>query len=892
MLSFNFIVSISLIYVAGLFAIAYIAENRASRGEMGFLRSPLVYTLSISVYSTAWTFYGAVGSAARNGLEFVAIYLGPTLVFIGWWWFLRKLIRVGRTQRITSIADLISSRYGKSNSLAVIVTLLAVIGTTPYIALQLQSITVSFSAFTAGVSGEASAPEAASTAFWVAAGLALFTVLFGTRSVDANERHHGVVTAIAVEAVVKLVALLAVGAFVVWGVASGPADIFSRIDPELLHGRQIFSGRWVTLVFLSATAIVCLPRMFQVVVVENSAERHLATASWAFPLYLFLMSLFVLPIAIAGLDLLPAGANPDLFVLTVPLAQNQDALAMLAFLGGFSSATSMVIVAAIALSTMVSNHVVMPVWLVFARDRNPASDDIRTVLLRARRVSIGGILFLGYLYYRFTGGSGALASIGLIAFLGVAQVLPALLGGLFWTGATRRGAGAGIIAGFALWAYTLFLPSFDGSFILSADMLENGLFGQALLRPQALLGLNIEDTLIHALVWSLGVNTLLFVVVSLATVPTPIERLQMEKFVNVFGTAPATSTMSRTATSEELLILAQRILGRNDGVRLFREAAAGQGKATGLPDPTDQFIEKFERELAGSVGAATAHAMIGQIASGEAISVEDMIAVADETAQIMEYSQKLEAQSRTLSETAEQLRTANRKLLDLGEQRDAFLSQVSHELRTPMTSIRSFAEILRDSGAMDAEKLKRFSSIILEESLRLTRLLDEILDLSFLESGQIKLNLAQVSLHEVIARALSATQTLQKQSRISVVYSKDTRNLTLLTDFDRLAQVFINLITNAIKYGDAQKPEILISSRMTNGVLITDVADNGPGIPAQYREFIFEKFSRLSGENASGSAGLGLAISSEIMRNLGGSLSYEGGGEGAVFRVQLPQARA
>ncbi|KPU85023.1 sodium:solute symporter, partial [Marinosulfonomonas sp. PRT-SC04] len=383
------------------------------RGQFGWLRSPLVYTLSLSIYCTAWTFYGAVGYAARSGLEFLTIYLGPTLVMVGWWWILRKLVRIGRTQRITSIADLISSRYGKSNLLGVIVTVMAVIGTTPYIALQLQSVTLSFAVFAQRASDDGTGDWVASnlnaTALWVAVGLALFTVLFGTRNLDANERHYGVVTAIAAEAVMKLFALIAVGVFVVWGVADGAGDILARIDASPIANWDIRPGRWVSLTFLSAVAFLTLPRMFQVMVVENVDERHLATASWAFPLYLFFMSLFVVPIAVVGLDLLPAGSNPDLFVLTVPLSQGQNGLAILSFLGGFSSATSMVIIAAIALSTMVSNHIVMPIWLSVARQGATVSGDVRQVVLLSRRISIAVILALGYAYFRVSGGGAALA---------------------------------------------------------------------------------------------------------------------------------------------------------------------------------------------------------------------------------------------------------------------------------------------------------------------------------------------------------------------------------------------------------------------------------------------------------------------------------------------------
>ncbi|NND22462.1 MAG: sodium:solute symporter, partial [Silicimonas sp.] len=280
MLSFNLLITICLSYVAMLFAVAFWADKRAERGRVGWVRAPLVYTLSLSIYCTAWTFYGAVGYAARSGLEFVTIYLGPTLVMLAWWALLRRLVRIGRTERITSIADLISSRFGKSNLLGVLVTVLAVIGTTPYIALQLQSVTLSFEVFSAAEAGQI---DGDNTALLVAAGLAVFTIIFGTRNLDVNERHHGVVMAIAVEAVVKLVALLAVGIFVVFTVGGGVGETMARIEASPIAEWNLRPDRWVTLVFLSAVAFICLPRMFQVMVVENSDERHLATAAWAFP---------------------------------------------------------------------------------------------------------------------------------------------------------------------------------------------------------------------------------------------------------------------------------------------------------------------------------------------------------------------------------------------------------------------------------------------------------------------------------------------------------------------------------------------------------------------------------------------------------------------------------
>jgi len=890
MVSFNLLVAVSLGYVVFLFAVAFVADRSARRGRLRLLHSPLVYTLSLSIYATAWTFYGAVGYAARSGLEYLTIYLGPTLVFVGWWWFLRKLVRVGRLNRITSIADLISSRYGKSPGLAVLVTVLAVVGTTPYIALQLQSVTLSFAVFAATAAGGGVLPDRNATALLVAAGLALFTVLFGTRNLDANERHHGVVTAIAVEAVVKLVALLAVGVFVVWGVAGGAGDVLARISASPIATMSSTGGRWVALIFLSATAIITLPRMFQVLVVENSHERHLSTAAWAFPLYLMLISLFVVPIAVVGLAVLPKGSNPDLFVLTVPLSLGHDNLAMLAFLGGFSSATSMVIVAAIALSTMVSNHIVMPLWLWWhAAGGASMSGDVRKLVLRTRRISIAAVLLLGYTYFRVTGGTEALASIGLISFAGVAQALPALIGGLYWRGATRRGAVVGLCAGFAIWAYTMFLPSFEGQF-LPAALMTQGPFGIGWLRPHALFGFDSLDPLLNALFWSIGLNTGLFILVSLVTFPSPLERLQGAQFVNVFDRNPRPGGwVGGSVESEDLLVMAQRIMGAAEAQTLFQASAREQGKAEYLPDPTPEFLERLERELAGSVGAATAHAMVGRMTGGTAVSVQDLLAVADETAQMMEHSSQLEAKSRELGRTARKLRDANAKLTELSVQKDAFLSQVSHELRTPMTSIRAFSQILEDADRLPPEMIRKFSIIIQDESIRLTRLLDDLLDLSVLESGTVVLNVQTGNLVDVIDRAVSAASRPVGARELLIRRERTAENVTISTDTDRLRQVFINLLTNAAKYCAAPVPELRIAVSAHSDRFMIDFIDNGSGIVPKRREIIFEKFSRLSDQASAGSAGLGLAICRELMAQLGGSVSYLPGQSGTAFRVILPR---
>ncbi|QGX98479.1 sodium:solute symporter [Roseovarius faecimaris] len=884
----NVLVIVCLLYVALLFAVAFAADRAALHGRGGWLRSPLIYTLSLSIYCTAWTFYGAVGFAARSGLEFVTIYLGPTLVMIGWWWALRKMVRIGRSQRITSVADLISSRYGKSNLLAVIVTMLAVIGTTPYIALQLQSVTLSFEAF-ASVDHTGPSTVSGSTALWVAAGLSLFTIVFGTRNLDANERHHGVVMAIALEAVVKLFALLAVGVFVVWGLAGGVSETFARIDASKIADWEVKGDRWIGLTALSAAAFLCLPRMFQVMVVENEDEGHLATAAWAFPAYLMLMSLFVVPIAAVGLDLMPEGSNPDLFVLTLPLQEGREGLAILTFLGGFSSATSMVIVAAIALSTMLSNHVVMPIWLRMTGGSAVVSGDVRHVALLARRLSIAGVVFLGYVYLRLSDGGAGLAAIGLISFAGVAQFLPAMIGGMFWRGATRLGALAGLSAGFVVWLYALYLPSFGPGVVLSQAVFEQGPLGLDWLRPRALFGAEGMDPLVHAVMWSMLFNTIFFIVVSILTFPTPLERLQGAQFVNIFQhSSTAASWAGGLAKSEDLLLMSQRIMGAEEAQKFFTEAASKQGFSGYLPEPTPDFLQALERELSGSVGGATAHAMISQIVGGATVSVQDLMAVADETAQIMEYSSQLEVKSRELSRTARQLRAANEKLTQVSAQKDSFLGQISHELRTPMTSIRAFSEILRDARDLSDAEIGKYSSIIHDEAVRLTRLLDDLLDLSVLESGQVVLNAQTGSLSALLSRSIAAAGG--EGGSLDVRYTPLAEDITLTTDHDRLAQVFINLITNARKYCDAEDPVLEISTHLDGETARVEFSDNGSGIAPEMRSMVFEKFSRISHGRVDG-AGLGLAICREIMTRLDGQIEIIPTMTGTAFRVTLPVSR-
>jgi Na+/proline symporter len=591
------VVVTSFAYLGLLFAIAYYADRRADAGR-SLIANPYIYALSLAVYATAWTFYGSVGRAAADGVGFLPIYIGPTLMIALWWVVMRKILRISKENRITSLADFIASRYGKSALVGGVVTVIAVIGIVPYISLQLKAVSNSFTIVlqypeivmptTVGA-----VPVLQDTALWVALILAAFTILFGTRHLYSAEHHEGMVAAIAFESLVKLLAFLAVGAFVTFGIYDGFGDVFARaaevksLRPLLTPLEGVAGGyaNWVWLTVLSMLAIMFLPRQFQVSVIENTDEKHLNKAIWLFPLYMLAINVFVLPIAFGGRLHFPGGGvDADTFVLTIPMAEREELLALLVFIGGLSAATGMVIVETIALSTMVCNDLVMPVLLRLRRLRLAERRDLTGLLLGIRRGAILLILLLGYLYFRLAGEAYALVSIGLISFAAVAQFAPAALGGIFWKGGTRRGALAGLLAGFGVWFYTLLLPALARSGWLPIGLLEQGPFGIALLKPLQLFGLSGLDQITHAMLWSMIANVGAYVWVSLSGAQSAEEHRQGSVFVDVFRRSPQTAGARfwrGTASASDLHSLLPR-LRRAQGAALARAGARG-GRGPGAP---------------------------------------------------------------------------------------------------------------------------------------------------------------------------------------------------------------------------------------------------------------------------------------------------------------------
>ena len=905
------IVLTAFVYLGVLFAIAYYADERADAGR-SVIASPYIYSLSLAVYATAWTFYGSVGRAASDGVGFLPIYIGPTLMIALWWVVMRKILRISKQNRITSLADFIASRYGKSALLGGLVTVIAVIGILPYISLQLKAVSNSFMILVqypeivmpAKIGVLATRQD---TALWVALILAAFTIAFGTRHLDAAEHHQGMVAAIAFESLVKLLAFLAVGVFVTFGIYDGFGDLFGRVAavPKLramltpLEGVAGGYANWVWLTILSMMAIMFLPRQFQVAVIENVDEKHLNKAIWLFPLYMLAINVFVLPIAFGGLLRFPDGSvDADTFVLTLPMAEKRELLALLVFIGGLSAATGMVIVETIALSTMVCNDLVMPVLLRLRRLRLNERRDLTGLLLGIRRGAIVLILLLGYLYYKLAGEAYALVSIGLISFAAVAQFAPAILGGIFWKGGTRAGALSGLLAGFAVWLYTLFLPALARSGWLPLGLLEHGPFGIELLKPLQLFGLSGLDQISHAMIWSMIANVGAYCAVSLSASPSAEEHRQASLFVDVFRHEAGGARFWRgTASVPDLYSLLARFLGTATADSAFGEYASARG--FGWPDERliadAELVHYVEVQLAGAIGAASARVMVAAVAKEEALSIDEVREILDEASQVVVYSHKLEQKSRELEAATAELRGANERLTELDRLKDDFVSTVTHELRTPLTSIRAITEILLDDPDVEVEQRKKFLGIITKEAERLSRLINQVLDLAKIESGKADWVQTRVDMKEVISDTLAAMDQLFREKNIRVEARLPEKVSTVTVDLDRMTQVMLNLLSNAVKFCDGANGRVEIALAEREGFLSVDVRDNGRGISPEDHETIFNKFHQVGDtltDKPHGS-GLGLHISRQIVEHFGGRMWVESSlGGGARFSFTLPTGAA
>jgi Na+/proline symporter/nitrogen-specific signal transduction histidine kinase len=900
-----------------LFAIAYWGDKRADEGR-SIIANPYIYTLSLAVYCTAWTFYGSVGMATRSGLGFLTIYLGPTLMTILGWLVLRKIIRISKVQRITSIADFIASRYGKSQVLGGAVTIIAVMGVIPYIALQLKAISTGFLMINQypDISlsfNFADIPVLGDTAFYVALMLALFAILFGTRHLEATERHEGLVAAIAFESVVKLAAFLTVGIFVTYFLYDGFTDLFRAAgnlsnlkqpatladEPSINFFKDLLtiSARegtyidWGIYLFLSMLAILFLPRQFQVMVVENVNEEHLNRAIWLFPLYLLAINIFVLPVALAGILHFSDAAKADWFVLMLPMAEHQQLLALFVYLGGMSAATGMVIVETIALSTMICNDLVMPVLIRLPIKAFSGQSDLRGLLLTIRRASIALVLMLGYAYFHTIGEFYALVSIGLVSFAAVAQFAPAMLGGIFWKGGTRAGALSGLIAGFIVWAYTLPLPNLVKAGLIPESFVTQGLFGIELLKPYQLFGLQHFSPISQSVFWSMLFNISAYIGVSVFSRARVVEHTQAALFVDVFKYSGETGDSlfwRGTASLPALQSLLRRFLGQSRADDALADYARKRNVINSEYLAADADLVSYaEKLLTGAIGSASARAMVSSVVKEEPLGIEEVLNILDETRQVIAYSRELE------KATAE-LKAANAQLQELDRLKDDFISTVSHELRTPLTSVRSLSEILHTNPNIDSDQIEKFTGIIIKESDRLIRLISQVLDYEKIESAQITWSVTSLNLEEVIKDAITSTRQLIDDKNINLNLDIEPYIPTVSGDRDRLVQVMVNLISNAVKFCQVDRGHIAVHLQAKSDHLLVRVIDNGIGIKPENINRVFEPFHQVKNPTRGRpmGTGIGLTITKRIIDFHHGRIWAESTpGKGATFSFTLPTNR-
>ena len=642
------VIAIALAYIGLLFVVASYGDRARLLGREGRSRL-LIYPLSLAIYCTSWTFFGSVGLASRTGYDFLAIYVGPVLMIALASPLLVRVVRLAKSQNITSIADFIAARYGKHQGVAALVALIAIVGTVPYIALQLKAVSSSLATMLGPLATGPGIiqPVFGDIALLVALAMASFAMLFGTRHIDATEHQHGLILAIAAESLIKLVAFLAVGIFVSFVMFDGPAALFAKAIEHPQAGdilaRAPNFGTFAVMTLLSLFAILLLPRQFHVAVVENNNEDEIRRAAWLFPLYLVLINLFVVPIAIAGLlTFTPDKVDSDMYVLALPLVAGSDVLAIVAFVGGLSAGTAMVIVESVALAIMVSNDIVMPMVLKRREAYVTGPADIGTLLLAVRRLAIFAILLLAYLYYR-SAGDAQLASIGLLSFAAVAQLAPAFLGGLIWRRATARGAIAGMSAGILAWAYTLLLPSFADAGLVDPGILAHGPFGLAMLRPQSMLGLDLPP-LVHGVLWSLSLNIVAYTGFSLARAPAAIERLQADLFVppDLAPMAPSFLLRRSSVTVAELTTTVARYLGEERTHAALDSFAATRRISLAPEAPADfQLLRHAEHLIASAIGAASSRLVLSLLLRRSTVSTQAALKLLDDASAALHYNREI-----------------------------------------------------------------------------------------------------------------------------------------------------------------------------------------------------------------------------------------------------------
>lgn len=879
---------LSIAYLLFLFYVAFIAEKFKFR-KHSIINNPLVFSLSLAVYCSAWTFYGSVGQIRISGLGFLAIYLGPTLAMLLGWTVLRKIHRIAQVHAITSIADFVSTRYGKSKTLGVVVTICALLAGIPYIGLQIKAISNSIHTLTNGRDSQIFLSD---PSFYIVLLLIVFTVLFGTRKIQPDERHEGMVFAIAVESIIKLIAFLTVGICVTYIWQQGLSDVFTNyftlpaIQKSFNLEQNLGYGNWFMYILISGFAFFLLPRQFQVAIVENQNENNFKQAIWLFPLYLFLIIIFVIPIAISGVGLFGINYNADQLVLDLPLHFSSPYIALVAYLGGFAAATGMIIVECTAISTMVTNSIILPG--LFKSGRFIERYKFKTLFFAVwiRRITIITTIMVAYIYFKYLPSELSLVSMGLISFVAVAQFAPAILGGIWWKELNKKGVLWGIVTGGCIWFFGLVIPSLLPAF----PALRQGV--DSFYELFSMFSIQQFDQISNVAFWSLLTNAAITVSVSMSVKASSLDMKQALLFVDIFGysTPEGKSAFWKgKAKNENLSALLASFLGRKNATIAIAKFAKQHDINTNEAFASPITVNFVESTLSQFVGTSTANILVSSVSKEEVVTVEEVLEVLRRSETVVEQNQELEQKTWQLELLSGELKKANDKLEAADAQKDDFIRTVTHEFRTPLTAIKSLTEIINDHDDLSTEEKGQFLETIIEETDRLSRMVNEILEIEKYESGKQILNTKDLELKQLGEAVKNRLLAVAKEKNIHLLIN--TSEGSLVADRDKLMQMLLNLVSNAIKF-TPEGGKIVVDMETHAENCIFEVQDNGIGIPVEKIPYVFEKFYQagdLKSNKVKGS-GLGLAIVKKIVEIHQGKIEIQST-VGTLVTVYIPIKR-
>ena len=873
-----------ILYLGILFFIAYFAEKKRSSF---WVNNPYVYSLSLAVYCSAWTYYGSIGVAANQGLEYMAIYVGPIIIIPSWIYLNSKIIRISRVNKISSIADFIGLRYGNSRSLSAIIALVCILAIIPYIALQIKSISETFHLITVT---ENSTSILFDSSTYVVIIIALFSSYYGTKYVDASEKRLGIISAVAAESFFKLIFFVILGLFVVYGVFNGFEDIYRQAEklPDFA-AKNSFNGlegsfNWFLMLMLSMSAIFLLPRQFHTAIIENRKEKHIKTAIWLFPLYLLIFNFFVFPIAWGGKILFfGQDVNPELYSILIPQKFGNIFISTLVFFGGLSACISMIIISSISLSIMLSNNIIIPYgWLDKFKSEND-TDNTKSIV-NIRKVSIFLLIISGFIFYKYLLLGKSLFSIGLVSFVLIAQLGPSFFGAIFWRRGTYAGSVSGIIVGVLLCFLGLILPSFSENFVQS-EFYQSEFF--------SFFKIPYLSPITQIFFWSMLVNSALFILISANTVSNYRERNYAELYVDIddyIQNHENAYIWKGTANVSDI----QKILGRFLGQKKTEQALKIFNLKYNITDESDtadsRFIKFSENLLSGRIGTASAKILIEGVTKEDKISLPEVLQILEESKENISINKQLSEQSSQLLKLSGDLQVANINLIEKDQQKDEFLDSVAHELRTPLTAIRATSEILLDDEDMPAELKKDFLENIISESDRLNEIINDILYLDKLETGTISLHISENNIIQTFKKSLKPLLHLFDQRHLHHSEVHLLENEIYRFDEQRMIQVFQNILGNALKFTNEQGM-IQTKFQEKDDQLKISVFNTGKTIPEEDLEFIFDKFYQSKNQNLRKpiGSGLGLAICKKIMIAQNGNIEVKNKEIGVSFEIYLPK---